>query len=121
MGKSATQDRTLRLLPASRRLLRGASGDTKGFGNEACEASGVDCLLEREVRLAETAGHDGPQLDAVRLRSRDDLIALSERDLQRLLDQHVLARIQGGDRRIAMGTARRADGDDVHRVVTISQ
>ena len=54
------------------------------------------------------------QHDARRAAGLDDPVAAAERDLQRLLDDHVLARPRGGHGGLRMGPARRADGDDIH-------
>ena len=44
----------------------------------------------------------------------DDAVAALGGDLQRLLDDDVLAGLRGGDGRLQVGAARRGDDDDVH-------
>ena len=77
------------------------------------EASAVDRPLQLLAGVVEPRGEDGREHDARTAAGLDDLVAAAERDLQRLLDDHVLARPRGGDGRLLMGPAGRADGDDV--------
>src|SRR5262249_48043261 len=73
-----------------------------------------DGRLEGAVGVAEARRKDGTQLDAVAVARLDDAVAALRGDLHRLLDDDVLARLGGGDGRLQVGAAGRADDDHVH-------
>ena len=63
----------------------------------------------------EPRGKDRREHDAGLLRRGDHRVAPLERDLERLLDDDVLARLRRGDRRLHVHAAGRADRDDIDR------
>ena len=70
--------------------------------------------LQRDGALGEPVGEDRADLDAVFVASADDRVGAVERDLDGLLDDHVLSAARGGHGRLQVRAARRADADDVH-------
>ena len=58
---------------------------------QPAETARLDGRFQRSVGVAETRGKDGAELDAVPIAGLDDLVAALGGDLQRLLDDDVLA------------------------------
>ena len=106
----------LRSLPAALVVIRLRSPPLAGrlAERQAAEAPCVDGGLERRVRVVKPRREDGAELDLVLVARVDDAVAALGGDLQRLLDDDVLAGIRGRDGGLHVIAARRGDDDDVH-------
>ncbi len=81
---------------------------------EPAELSSIHRGLEGQVGVAETRREDGAELYTVAVASLDNAVAALGRDFQRLLNDHVLSRIGGGNGRFQVGAARRRDNDGLY-------
>ena len=90
-------------------LLGAVPLDVRVADCQSAEAALVDGLLDQLRRFVKPRGKDRGQHDARLVAGVDDLVAAFERDLQRLLDDHVFARPGRRHGRLQMGTAGRAD------------
>ena len=92
---------------------------------QAAESATCDGLLEANVGRREPRREDRAEANAGRFAGLDDRVAPRQRDLQRLLDDHVLAGAGRLDGRISMGAAGSANADDIqprvrkHRVQVV--
>ena len=81
-------------------------------GGELAETTFVGRLLEGIHAGMETAVQHGGEGLAVLGSGLDELVDALGGDLERLLADHVLACVQGGERGVEVRSRRRADGDD---------
>ena len=99
--------------PAVIVLLRAIPFDVGVPHRQAAKAALVDRLLDQLRGFVKARREDGREHDAVLFALADHAIAARQGDFQRLFHDHVLSRPRGGQRRLQMSSAGRADRDDI--------
>ena len=94
-------------------LLRAVPLDVGVATGQGPKTVAIDGPLHLEARSVEPGRKDRGKLDVVPTTLGDDPVASAERDLERLLDHHMLAGPCCGHGRVHVGAAGRGDRDNV--------